>query len=69
MLWWKTQWNLKKVTSNETKHVGWKKLNDLLGEVKLISPKGLKKDLINGYSILNGAICFNDDGLQNYFIF
>ena len=32
-----------------------KKLNNLAKKVKLISAKGLKKDLINNYSMFNGA--------------
>ena len=46
-----------------------KKLNDLLGEVKLILTKGLTKKLINGYSIFNGANHLAEDGLQNCFVF
>ena len=42
-----------------------KLLNDLSEKVKLISPKGLTKDLINGYSILSGTKYFSEeDGLQ-----
>ena len=39
-----------------------------MGNVKLIPTKGLTKDLINGYGILNGAKCFDKDGLQNYLL-
>ena len=46
-----------------------KLLNDLLGEVKLISTKGLTKDLINGYSIHNDARCFVEDESENYLVF
>ena len=47
-----------------------KLINDLSGEVKLISTKGLAKELISGYSILNGAKYFSrEDGLQNYDVF
>ena len=35
-----------------------KLINDLLEEVKMISTKGLIKDLIYGYSIFNGAKYF-----------
>ena len=35
-----------------------KLLSGLLEKVKLISTKGLTKDLINGYGILNGAKYF-----------
>ena len=45
------------------------KLNNVLGTVKLISAKRLTKDLINGYSIHNGAKYFAEDVSQNYFIF
>ena len=49
----------KKVTSNKTRHVEVdKKLNNLSGKVKLISIKGLTKDLINGCSIFNAAKYF-----------
>ena len=46
-----------------------KKLNKLSGKVKLISTELLTKDLINEYSILNGAENLIEDGLKNYFIF
>ena len=47
----------KKVTSNKKRYVAFekkttKKLNDLTENVKLISAKGLMKDLINKYNIL-----------------
>ena len=46
---------MKKKTNNlETE----KNLIDLSGKVKLISTRGLTKDLINGYSILNGVKYF-----------
>ena len=38
-------------------------------KVKIISKKGLTADLINKYSILNGAKSFSSDGLQNYLVF
>ena len=38
-------------------------------KVKSISKKGLTKDLINEYSILDGAKYFNSGILQNYFVF
>ena len=37
-------------------------------KVKMILRKGLTADLINKYSILNGAKCFSLNGLQNYLI-
>ena len=40
-----------------------------MGEVKLISTKGLTEDLINRYSILNSGKYFAEDGSQNCFIF
>ena len=44
----------KKVTSNKIRHMKVeKKLNGLAEKVKVISTKGLTKDLINNYSILN----------------
>ena len=36
-----------------------------MGEVKVISSKGLAKDLINGCSVLNVAKYFVEDGSQN----
>ena len=55
-----------KVASNKTKHVeAEKKLNYLLGEVKLISTKRLTEKLINVFLI--GAKYFFEDGSQNYF--
>ena len=70
-----------KVTSNKTKHVEvgkvltdhitfyTKRVNTLSTEVKLISTKGLTKDLTNGYSMLNDAKYFSEDGSQSYFVF
>ena len=46
-----------------------KKLNDLSGETKLITTKGLTKNLINGHKIANRAKYFIEDGSQNYLIF
>ena len=43
-----------------------KLINDLSGEVKLISTKELTKDLINECSILNGLKCLVEDGTLNY---
>ena len=60
---------LKKLTLNKTKHVlVQNELNELSEKVKAISTKGLTKDLINKYSIVNGAKYFSRI-LQNYFIF
>ena len=60
----------RKVTLNKARHVEIKdKLDDLSKNVKIISTKGLTKDLINKYSILNGGKYFSSDGLQNYLVF
>ena len=66
-----------KVTSNKTKLVKVdKKLTDhitsytkliyVITEVKLISTKGLRKDLINGYSVFSGAKYFIEVWSQNF---
>ena len=44
-------------------------LSKLSEKVKLISTKGLIKDLMNGYSICNGAKYLIKDGPQNCIIF
>ena len=50
----------KRINSNRTKHVLFeKKLNELSKKVEAISTKGLTKDLINGYKILNRARYFS----------
>ena len=55
----------RKITSNKTKHVLVEnRLNKLSRKVKAISTKGLIKDLINKYNILNGA---KNIFLQEYF--
>ena len=54
---------LKDVTSNKNE------LNELSKKVKAISTKGLTKDLINKFSILNGAKYFSSEIFQNYFVF
>ena len=55
MISWKRKILMKKLKkksySSKRKLKGRKKLNDLLGEVKLISTKGLAKKLINGMDI------------------
>ena len=43
----------------------WRKLEELSEKVELISRKWLAKDLIDKYSILNGAKYFSSDELQN----
>ena len=49
----------KNITSNKTKHgLTENELNELSKKVEAISTKGLTKDLINKYSILNGAKYF-----------
>ena len=56
--------NLNKiVTSNKNE------LNELSEKVKAISTKGLTKDLINKFSILNGAKYFPSGIFQNYLVF
>ena len=71
--------NNNKVTSSETKHVEAEKkvsdhitsyaklIKDLSGKGKLTSTKRLTKDLINGYSILNGAKYFFENESWNIF--
>ena len=54
---------LRNVTSNKNK------LNELSQQVKAISTKGLTKDLIDKFSILNGAKYFSSKILQNYLVF
>ena len=55
-----------KVTENKTRHtVVETKLNGLEKKVKIMSTKGLTADLLNKYSILNGAKYFWSDRLQN----
>ena len=55
----------KRITSNKAKHVLLENgLNELSEKVKAISTKGLTKDLINKFSILNGAKCFYSGILQ-----
>ena len=44
-------------------------LSELSKIVKVISTKGLTKDLINKFSILNGAKSFSSGIFQNYFVF
>ena len=44
-------------------------LNELSKKVKAISAKGLTKDLINKFSILNGAKYFSLRIFQNYLVF
>ena len=54
---------LKNVTPNKNE------LNEPSEKVKAISTKGLTKDLINKFSILNGANCFCSGIFQNYLLF
>ena len=54
-------------TSNKAKHVLVEnEFNGLSKKVKAISTKGLTKDLINKFSILNGAKYFSSGIFQNY---
>ena len=53
---------LKDATSNR------KELNELSKKVKAISTKGLTKDLINKFSILNGTNYFSLGIFQNYLV-
>ena len=56
--------------SNKAKQTEVKtKLEDLEKNVKLIITKGLTENLINEFSILNGAKYFSSDGLQKYLVF
>ena len=56
--------------SNQTKHVLVEnELDEISGKVGLISMKGLTKDSINRYRILNGAKNFSSAVLQNYLVF
>ena len=59
----------RKVTVNKARHVEVKNKLDYLSKVKIISRKGLTKDLINKYSILNGAKYFSSNRLQNHLVF
>ena len=43
--------------------------NELLKKLKAISTKGSTKDLINEFSILNGAKYFSSGTLQNHLVF
>ena len=54
---------LKDVTSNKNE------LNELSKKVKAISTKRLRKDLINKFSIFNGAKYFSSGIFQNYSVF
>ena len=54
---------LKNVTSNKNE------LNELSKKVKAILTKGLTKDLINKFSILNGAKYSSSGIFQNYLVF
>ena len=45
------------------------KLDDIEIEANIISTKGLTKNLIDKYSITNGAKYFPSNGLQNCLVF
>ena len=50
----------KRINSNKTKHLRVEnELNQLSKKVDAISTKGLRKVLINGYKVLNGATYFS----------
>ena len=52
---------------NKPKHVLVEnELNELSKNVETISTKGLTKDLINGFKILNGTRYFSSGTLQNH---
>ena len=58
------------VTLNETKHVLVEnELNKVSEKIKVISTKGLTKDLIHKFSIVNGAKYFSLGISQNYLVF
>ena len=60
----------KKNFSNKTRQVEVEKeLDDLKKAVRLISTKGLKKGLIEKFSIVNGAKHFGENRSQNYLLF
>ena len=60
----------KTISSNKTKHVLVEnELNELSKELETKTTKGLTKDLLNVYNILNGAKYFSSGMLQNYLIF
>ena len=60
----------KNVTSNKTKQVLVEnELNELSQKFEAILTKGLTKDLVNGYKILNGAKYFSSGIFQNYLVF
>ena len=46
-----------------------KKLNNLFGEVKLISTNELTKDLVNRNSVLEDTKYFTESGSQDYSTF
>ena len=60
----------KRIYSNKPKHVLVEnELNELSKNVETISTKGLTKDLINGFKILNGTRYFSSGTLQNHLIY
>ena len=61
---------LKRWYFKKAKHVlAENKSIELLKKVEAISRKGLNKDLINGYKILNGTKYFSSGIFQHYLIF
>ena len=50
-------------------HLNKNELNELSKKLKAISTKGLTKDLINKYSIPNGAKHLSSGIFQNYLVF
>ena len=60
----------KNVTSSKTKHlIVQNEFNELSKKVKAISTKGLPKDLINKFNILNEAKKISSEIFQNVLVF
>ena len=59
----------KLAAENATARLAQDELNELSKRVKAISKKGLKKDLIDIFSILNGSKYFSSGIFKNYLVF
>ena len=60
----------KRITSNKTKHVAAEnEVNELTKKVEAISTKGLTKDLVNGYKILNRVRYISSGTFQNHLVY